>query len=192
MQTEDPSKVTAGRRKQHFISCKHTRFQSSTQTFERCYIYVCMWTIHQMFPLLRIQQSSAVGPSLCLALSLISFRPNAFQIFAQLTVWSIFIFTPSPSTFVSLLSKQIFIATWVIKAMAAQWMLMITGRWGKERLRDERNQVDSEQRAAEAKHKNNAGTGSALSKLLVCSYTVSHKHLWKSNGLKCLMLQCRL
>lgn len=96
MQTADPPKVTAGRRKQHFISCKHTRFQSSSQTFKRCYIYVCMWTIHQMFPLLRIQQSSAVRPSLCLALSLISFRPNAFQIFAQLTVWSIFIFTPSP------------------------------------------------------------------------------------------------
>lgn len=59
-------------------------------------------------------------------------------------------------------------------------MLMITGRWGEERLRDERNQVDSEQRAAEAKHKNIAGTGlsgSALSKLLVCSYTVGHKHL---------------
>lgn len=39
------------------------------------------------------------------------------------------------------------------------------GRVGDERLPDERNQVDSEQRAAEAEHKNNAGTG--LSGLVV-------------------------
>lgn len=66
--------------------------------FERRCISVCVWTIHQMFPLLRIQQSSADCPSLCLILSLVSFTPNAFQIFAQLTVWSIYIPTPSPST----------------------------------------------------------------------------------------------
>lgn len=140
-----------------------------------------------MFPLLWIQQSSVVRPSLWVALSLISFRPNAFQIFAQLTVWSIFIFTPS---LVFLLSKQIFIAACVIKAMPAQWMLIIRGRWGGWRLRGERNQVDSEQWAVEAKHKNNAGTGLsglALSQQLVCSYTVSHNHLRRPNGMKRLV-----
>lgn len=57
-------------------------------------------------------------------------------------------------------------------------------KMGESRLREERNQVDSEQRAAEAKYKNNAGTGLsglALSKLLLCSDTVSHKRFWRSN-----------
>lgn len=84
-----------------------------------------------------------------------------------MTVWSIFIFTPSPST--SFSSFQADIYSYLCDKSHASTMNADydrkMGRVRDERLPDERNQVDSEQRAAEAEHKNNAGTG--LSGLVV-------------------------
>lgn len=129
MQTEDPPKATAGRSKPvsssvntpgsrvHLGDCSYAIFLSACGQSIKCFL---------CFGFSRALPSVRHSASLCLWF----LSDQMLSKYLHNWEFGLFLFSlPLHPLLGFLLSKQIFIATCVIKAMPAQWRLMIRGRW---------------------------------------------------------------